>query len=136
SVRLLSRQGEIDLAQRMERGKMRMCKALSRSPLVWQSVLTMYEDALQAKVGLEDFIELGADNREDRQLELTRRLAQFARLHSDLAKLERKVAATPKRHLHVRAKLIGKVRRLQVKCSQQIRSIPFHLAQWKQIRAV
>ena len=77
SVRLLSRQGEIDLAQRMERGKMRMCKALSRSPLVWQSVLTMYEDALQAKVGLEDFIELGADNREDRQLELTRRLAQF-----------------------------------------------------------
>src|SRR5881392_1779944 len=61
SVRLLSRQGEIDLAQRMERGEMRMCKALSRSPLVWQTVLTMYEDALQTKVRMEDFIELGAD---------------------------------------------------------------------------
>lgn len=136
SVRLLNRQGEIDLAQRMERGKLRMCKALSRSPLVWQRVLAMYEDALQAKVRLEDFVELGADKREDRQLELTRRLAQFARLHSDLVKLERKLEVTPKRHLHVRAKLIGKIRRLQVKCSQETRSTPFHPAQWKQFRAV
>ena len=79
SVRLLDRQGEIDLAQRMERGKMRMYKALSRSPLVWQTVLATYEDALQSKVRLEDFVELGAQNREDGQLELTTRLAQFAR---------------------------------------------------------
>src|SRR5581483_12179871 len=43
SVRLLTRQGEIDLAQRMERGKLRMRKALSRVPLVWQNVLAMNE---------------------------------------------------------------------------------------------
>src|SRR5438067_7881302 len=53
SVSLLNRQGEIDLARRMERGKTRIQKALSRSPLVWQRVLTMYEDVRKAKVRLE-----------------------------------------------------------------------------------
>ncbi|HYK61386.1 MAG TPA: sigma-70 factor domain-containing protein, partial [Bryobacteraceae bacterium] len=36
SVRLLNREGEITLARRMERGKVRMHKALTRSPLVWR----------------------------------------------------------------------------------------------------
>src|SRR5689334_9720728 len=39
SVSLLSRQREIDLAQRIERGKLRMRKALSRSPLIRRRVL-------------------------------------------------------------------------------------------------
>src|ERR1700747_888399 len=39
SVRLLNRQGEIDLARRMERGKFQVEKALSRLPLVWRSAL-------------------------------------------------------------------------------------------------
>src|SRR5437016_13518938 len=45
SVRLLNRQGEIVLAKRMERGRLRMRKPLSRSPLVWQTVLTLAEGA-------------------------------------------------------------------------------------------
>src|SRR5438270_4367221 len=41
SVSLLNRQREIDLAQRIERGKLRMQKALSRSPLIRRSVLAI-----------------------------------------------------------------------------------------------
>ena len=44
AVRLLNRQGEIDLALRMERGKNRMHKALSRSPLVWRGALGLFEE--------------------------------------------------------------------------------------------
>src|SRR5690242_16610259 len=44
SVRLLNRQGEIDLARRMERGTTRWHKALSRSPLAWRAALTLNED--------------------------------------------------------------------------------------------
>src|SRR6266568_2435029 len=43
SVSLLSRQREIDLAQRIERGKLRMQKAVSRSPLVRRTVLSIHE---------------------------------------------------------------------------------------------
>ena len=36
AVPLLTREGEVDLARRMERGKFRMQKAISRSALVQQ----------------------------------------------------------------------------------------------------
>src|SRR6202011_5147203 len=76
SVSLLKRQGEIDLAQRMERGKVRMQKALSRSPLVWNSVLAVFEGVREGEVRLEDFMELGIDDvRERAREEVTRRLA-------------------------------------------------------------
>src|ERR1700729_3558697 len=44
AVRLLSRQGEIDLAPRIERGNLLMHKALSRSPLAWRRALAWHED--------------------------------------------------------------------------------------------
>jgi RNA polymerase primary sigma factor len=136
SVRLLTRQGEIDLARRMERGTKRIQKASSRSPLVCQRVLAMYEDVRKGKTRLEDFVELGGadDAREDARIEVTRRLAKLARLNSRLLELERKIAATPRRHVNLRAKLIGNTRRLRVKCSQEIRAIPFNPAQWKHFR--
>src|SRR5579871_627539 len=50
SVSLLNRQAEVTLARRMERGILRMQKALSRSPLVRKLVLEMYEDLRTGKV--------------------------------------------------------------------------------------
>ena len=46
AVRLLNKQAEIDLAQRMERGNLRMQKSLSRSALVRRMALSLYEDAM------------------------------------------------------------------------------------------
>src|SRR5689334_22525493 len=99
SVRLLNRQGEIDLARRMERGRMRTRKALSRSPLVWQRVLAISEDVRKAKLRLEDVVELGnpddTEARERAQVETTRRLAKFARLNKELVELQGKIVSTP-----------------------------------------
>jgi RNA polymerase primary sigma factor len=137
SVRLLNRQGEIQLARRMERGKLRMRKALSRSPLVWRRVLALYEDVRAAKVRLEDFVDLGGpDDAADARVEVTRRLAGFARLSNQLANLERKIFATPQRHVNLRAKLMAGVPRLMVKCSREIRGVPFNADQWKEFQAV
>src|SRR5712664_1692833 len=58
SVSLLTRQGEIDLARRMERGKLRVRKALSRSPIVWERVLAAYEDVRKAKARVDEFVEV------------------------------------------------------------------------------
>ena len=41
AVPLLTREGEVDLARRMERGKLRMQKAISRSALVQRVVLEL-----------------------------------------------------------------------------------------------
>ncbi len=134
SVRLLSRQGEIDLAQRMERGKLRMEKPLSRSPLVWRSVLALYEEARQGATRLEEFAEIGgqdSDARESARADVTRRLAKFARAINALTEMEHKIASTPKRHVNLRAKLERKLPRLKVKASQALRNVPFDAAQWK-----
>ena len=138
SVRLLKRQDEIELARRMERGKLRMRKALSRSPLVWQTVLAWSEDVRKGQIGLDEFAEVrGPDGaaREEARLEVSRQLLRFARLHGNLIQLLRRFDATPKRHVNLRARLIGKVARLQIKCSQELRGIPFHPAQWKHFHA-
>jgi RNA polymerase primary sigma factor len=138
SVRLLSRQGEIDLAKRMERGNLRMRKALSRSPAVWQRVLALYENARDGGLRLDYLVEIGGpddDARERARAEVTRRLEQFARLCGDFQDLERKIHAIPPRHVNVRASLVNQLRRLQVQCSRELRGIPFQPAQWKRFRA-
>jgi RNA polymerase primary sigma factor len=139
SVRLLSRQGEVDLARRMERGKFRMKKALSRSPLVWKWVLALQGRVRDGDARLDHFVELGApeeDVREKARADVLRKLARFTRLHNNLQDLQEKIAATPERHVNLRAKLTKQVPRVQVQCSRQIRAIPFNLGQWKNFRVM
>jgi len=139
SVRLLNRQGEIDLARRMERGTTRLRKALSRSPLVWRIVLTLHEDVRKGSSRLADFVEVGGadeDAREQASNQALRQLARFARAYKGLSELEQKIAATPERHVNLREKLERQLPRLQVKCSQEMRKIAFHPAQWKRFRSL
>jgi len=137
AVRLLSRQGEIDLAKRMERGRLRMRKALSRSPIVWRRVLAIHEAVCREQMRLYEAVELGGSDEEARErarAEATGRLSRLARLRHDLLDVERRIAAAPERHVHVRTKLAGQAARLKVRCSREIRGIPFHLEQWRQFR--
>jgi len=137
SVRLLNRQGEIDLAQRMERGQLLMHKALSRSQVVWNRALALYTTVTQDEVRLEDLVELGSDEdlRKDLREEVLRRFAELASTNDRLQELERKIAATSEKHKRIRAKLIGQTFRLRVKGSREIRRIPFRAAQWKEFLA-
>jgi RNA polymerase primary sigma factor len=139
SVRLLSREGEIDLARRMERGKLRKRKALSRSPLVWRRVLAFHEQLGAGEARLDDFVEIpGTETaiREKARRTAKQRIARFVRVLEQLAELERTAASTPERHVKVRAKLAGQSRRMRVECSRELRTIPFTVAQWDEFRIV
>ncbi|HKE23320.1 MAG TPA: sigma-70 family RNA polymerase sigma factor [Bryobacteraceae bacterium] len=137
SVRLLTRQREIELAKRMERGKARLRKALSRSPLVWRAVLAWYEDVRKEVVRMDETVELGSPDdevRDELRADINRRLTRLTRLDSAMRELEKKIASTPQRHVKVRAKLVGQMPRLQVKCSQEVRAIPFQASVWVAFR--
>jgi len=130
---LLTRQGEVDLARRMERGRLRVRKVLSRSPLVQRVVLDICAEVRQGKIPVSDLIEFGAPNEEDRQrrrLEATRRLAKVERLNRVGQAMKTKLASTPRRNVHVRAQLERKILRDGVKFSQAIRLVPFSAAKW------
>src|SRR6516165_2397656 len=59
AVPLLTREGEVDLARRMERGKLRMQKAISRSALVQRVVVDMAEQLKKGAIELESVADLG-----------------------------------------------------------------------------
>ncbi|SRR5579883_37758 len=138
AVRLLSRQGEIDLAQRMERGKLRMHKALSRSPLLWQATLSLYGDVRKGEAKLEDFLEIGGQEEAARNKARARAMeliSKFLRAHQYYAALEQKIENAPKRYVNVRAKLASKRARAWVKVSQAARAIPFTAEQWRRFES-
>lgn len=57
-VELLSREGEIEIAKRIEKGRKNMLKALCETPLAMRDILTWYDDLLSESVLLRDVIDL------------------------------------------------------------------------------
>ena len=64
------------------------------------------------------------------RVEILQRFIKAGRLHRKLLALEKKLAATQRRHGGTRARLSRDVVRLRVKLSQAIRSIPFSPTKW------
>lgn len=133
SVSLLTRQGEVDLARRMEQGRMRVRKVLSRSPLVQRMLMEIYEEIRQGTEKLDHVVEAGgADEaaRDRARASGMQRLTKAWRVHRDLRAMETELNSTPRRHVHLREGLQRRLLRLTVKLSQAIREIPFTLGRW------
>ncbi|MGD0301122.1 MAG: sigma-70 family RNA polymerase sigma factor [Bryobacteraceae bacterium] len=137
SVRLLTKQAEIDLARRMERGNQRMLKAISRSALVRKMAVILFEDIGAGKVRLEDVASVGGADEAGKKRargEATRRFKKLVEAESELAVLEAKLDSAPKSKRELRAKLRRQTVRLAVKSSQEMRRIPFQSDQWGEFR--
>src|SRR5881628_3228251 len=55
-VPLLTREGEVDIAKRIERGRLRTLKALSRSPIVIRQLLAIGEDLKRGVRSMKEFV--------------------------------------------------------------------------------
>jgi RNA polymerase primary sigma factor len=60
SVELLSREGEIAIAKRIEAGREAMIAGLCESPLTFQAIIIWRDELMNAKILLRDIIDLGA----------------------------------------------------------------------------
>ena len=88
SVPLLTRAEEVDLARRMERGKIRRERAISRSALVQQRVVELLTQIGSGAVELEGIIERG-DVEDDSAADRQRRAgftAHFARVKRQIGR--------------------------------------------------
>jgi len=136
AVPLLTRQGEVDLARRMERGKLRMQKALSRAPMVQQMVFSMWEAIRLAEMSLESVCDIGDPDAEESEKERVRNhvrqlFLQVLQANRRLVTTRQKYQSTPQRQVHVRKRLESKLARLQVGLSRAIRALPFYPTEWK-----
>jgi RNA polymerase primary sigma factor len=89
TVPLLTREGEVEIAKRIERGQLRVLKALSRSPIVIKEILALGEDL---KRGVRSIKELVAFDEEEITDEIVQaRLKDFVGQIDDIGKSYRKV---------------------------------------------
>jgi RNA polymerase primary sigma factor len=137
AVPLLTREGEVDLARRMERGKLRMQKAISRSALV-QGVVVELSDALKkGAIEIENLADLGdveegtpADFKV--RAESSKKFLDVGLLFRKMQQLEEKVAAMPPASKKPRKRLCAKLNRAKVETSLAIRRCPFRTSKWKE----
>ena len=146
SVPLLTREGEVELARRMERGKFRMQKAISRSALIQNMVVAFSEAIRKGEEELDNFVDLGetedgssADLKHRK--EVTQQFVDISGVHKKQAQLYDKMqqaialkgpaAKTPVAK-KARRRAIGKYSRSVVEVSRAIRAMPFLNSRWKQ----
>jgi RNA polymerase primary sigma factor len=137
AVPLLTREGEVDLARRMERGKLKMLKAISRSAQVQLAVLELAEQIRRSPEELDNHVDLGeveegstADDK--RRNEVRQLFADFAALHKKEQQLEEKLETTPVTNKKARRRCQGKLLRCRVEISRTMRKIPFLTIKWKE----
>jgi RNA polymerase primary sigma factor len=137
AVPLLTREGEVDLARRMERGKLRMQKAISRSPLVQRAVLDLAEQLKKGGLELDSMVDVGdieegtpADLK--KRSELQKLFVDVTVAHKKLQQLGEKVEASTAVSKKARKRLCAKLNRARVETSLSIRSVPFRSNIWKE----
>jgi RNA polymerase primary sigma factor len=146
SVPLLTREGEVTLARKMERGKLRMQKAISRSPLLQAVVFDYAELIRKGAEDLDSYVDLGPSDIEEgsaadlkRRNEITELFMGYLAAQKKLQQTEDKFTAQPNTAANrkLRKKWGGKVARTKVELSRAFRAIPFNLARWKEfVRAI
>jgi len=137
AVPLLTREGEVGLARRMERGKLRMQKAVSRSALVQLAVVTLADQIRKGAEELESVVDLreieedlAAD--EKRRADVRQTLLEVTALHKKLQQSGDRYASIPLGNKKLRQRWLGRLARTKVELSRALRRIPFVAAKWKE----
>jgi RNA polymerase primary sigma factor len=139
SVPLLTREGEVSLARKMERGKLRMQKAISRSPLIQALVGDFAELVRRGSEDVDSYVDFGPSDIEEGSAADLKRRSDISDLFVAYLAAAKKIpqtidkhAAVPASNKKLRKKWAGKIVRAKVELSQALRAIPFNLARWKE----
>lgn len=136
AVPLLTRQGEVSLAQRMERGTFQVERALTRSGVVVRSYCDMQAQLEKGEIEIQSVISGGdpEESASDKQKRFKRTLQTFAdvaAIRKQLAKVDKKLAATPKRNVNVLRRLSMQQKRLIVTMQRGIMALPLQPKIWR-----
>ncbi|HYL92804.1 MAG TPA: RNA polymerase sigma factor RpoD [Alphaproteobacteria bacterium] len=131
TVPLLTRQGEVEIAKRFERGHFRVLKAVSRSPLIIQEIIKIGNDLKSGTRLIKDFVvfdeeEITEDILRARAKATINQIEAAAKHYKTAQTLQQKLAGidqrkNPKQHRRCR----WKIGRELVLVSQAIRSLKY-----------
>jgi RNA polymerase primary sigma factor len=131
TVPLLTREGEVEIAKRIERGQLRVLKALSRSPIVIREIIAMGEDLKRGvrsikEVVLFDEDEITEEVLDNRRNDITGRIDELNKHYKKSQQLVEKLAGiVPKKNARLHRKTRWALGREQVAISHVIRKLGF-----------
>jgi len=130
TVPLLTREGEVEIAKRIERGKLSVIKSISRMPTIALKVVGMGEALRAGERTIREFVifndeEITEERLEERLNEVVRQIDAVKKANAAYKKCAEKLGDIPKRDKRKYRKARWKALRARVRLSQLIRAIEF-----------
>ena len=101
TVPLLTREGEVEIAKRIERGKLAVIKSISRTPTVARAIMTMGDQLKNEERSIRELVtfvdeELTDDKIDDRKRQVLRQIEAVRKSWMGLEKCKEKLEKTPR----------------------------------------
>jgi RNA polymerase primary sigma factor len=142
TVPLLTREGEVEIAKRIERGQMRVMKAISRSPIVIREIVGLGEDLKRGVRNIKEVVtfdeeELTEEILQARVKATVGRIDVITKHQKKIAQLEEKLAAVKGKDAKAKAKETRKLRwlmgREQVYITRIVRELKYTNSEKKRL---
>ena len=131
TVPLLTREGEVTIAKRIERGQLVVMKSITRSPIVIKELIAVGEDLRKGARSIKEIVqfddeELTEEKIANKTKQTLKYIEKIAKLYDTALKQAVKLDKTPKakKRAYIRAK--WDVARTRVEISLEIRGIDFN----------
>ena len=130
TVPLLTREGEVEIAKRIERGKLSIIKAISRMPTIAKAIVRMGEQLKSGERTIRELVifqddEMTEERINRRAREVMAQIETIRKTRLDVIRREKKVGTIPKREKKRHRRNYRNLLRAQVKLSRLIRRIDF-----------
>jgi RNA polymerase primary sigma factor len=138
TVPLLTREGEVAIAKRIERGQLLVLKTIARAPLILKELLQVGEDLRNGSRSIKEIVqfddeELTEERIEQKTKETLRQIDKIAKLYllalKQAAKLEKIPRSKKRPYLHARYA----VARTRIEMSKRVREIDFNPLEKKRL---
>ncbi|MEW5984903.1 MAG: RNA polymerase sigma factor RpoD [Acidobacteriota bacterium] len=130
TVPLLTREGEVEIAKRIERGKLSVIKSISRTPTVAQRVIEMGDQLRAGARSIRELVifsdeEITDERLDERTREVLRQVEAVRKARVIFEKTEQKLDGTPKKDKRKYRRARWRAMRARIAVSQLIRQIEF-----------
>jgi RNA polymerase primary sigma factor len=131
TVPLLTREGEVAIAKRIERGQLLVLKTITRSPIILKELLNIGDDLRKGTRSIKEIVqfddeELTEEKIENKTKKTLKVLDKIAKLYNDCLHEAAKLERMPKSKKRPYIRLKYEVARMRIEMSQLARSIEFH----------
>jgi RNA polymerase primary sigma factor len=139
TVPLLTREGEVEIAKRIERGQLRVLKALSRSPIVIRELLAMGEDLKKGVRSIKEVVtfdeeEITDEILQNRLNDFTGKIDNLAKAYKKAGQMQEKFAElSQKKNPRIYRRSRNQLARAVVGVSLAVRKLAFTNAERKRL---